>query len=214
MCKSPSWSHYYKVSCRLQASSGMNFNSSLPPPPNQQQHHHHHANTHLKRETIIKGGRLWRGTPCCVPPFASPIHYSYVNNTCIAEQLSVCGSYKEAWVKVGMRRRGEEGVGWCGETRMYADGWEVGNTSGAVQWCSAIWWEAHFSCMARPRTCWVIRAMHLASPPPPSPTPPRVRRRMGEIGGRMALHNCLLSSWYLKAVCTSICWWALSPLTF
>lgn len=64
---------------------------------------------------------------------------------------------------------------WCwGErtwgTGMCVDGWEVGNKSGVVQWCSAIWWEAHFSCVVRPHTGRVIRAAHLAPLPPESGT--------------------------------------------
>lgn len=96
----------------------------------------------------------------------------------------------------GRREVGRRGVGrgWGGErtrgTRMFADGWEVGNKSGAVQWCSAIWWEAHFSCVARPHTGWVIRATHLAPLPPESG---RGREKLEEEGTPQLLIVVMIS---------------------
>lgn len=76
-------------------------------------------------------------------PSASPIHNSYINSTCNAEQLRFGG-----W------------EGGQGRLRCTGDGWQVRNKSGAVGWCSAIWGEAHLSCAAHISTGWLITATH------------------------------------------------------
>lgn len=86
-------------------------------------------------------------------------------------------------------------------TRMCVDGWEVGNKSRAAQWCSAIWWEAHFSCVVCPHTGWVIRANHL------SPHP-RVWQRMRKTGGRNS--TIVYCPYDIPRHCGGICWWALA----
>lgn len=95
------------------------------------------------------------------------------------------------WVRSGEDKGG-------GGTRKCVDGWEVWNKSGAVQWCSAVRWEAHFSCVVRPRTGRVIRATHAA------PLHSEGNRRR-----RKELCHCLLWSWVSRSL-QDYCWWALA----
>lgn len=94
-----------------------------------------------------------------------------------------------------------------GDSDVCVDGWEVGNKSGAVQWCSAIWREAHFSCVVRPHTGWVIRATHL---------PPQRQAQNKRNWRRRALYNCLLSLWYPKALHKTLMMssWSFFPSSF